>query len=564
MRVWSTSTGLDPTRLSPGHDLVLDLDRSHGDLAPWGVYVFDHLDIAHREGVDRAARKVFESWRGQVGDGLTRDEIPWAWVWEFEMHVTIVLVLAHALGLRRALRAVGAESVSVAGGDLRTSTIAAAAASDADIPVEIVPIDDSHAGQAGRGSRFAASRETLLGVASGLGFPAFLRRRVTLFLPYWPLMPVLDRMLDEEAWRPAVWLGRRPTNPRRTLRAALQGGWVGLPTLQDRRHAGGVADDVAERAGSPVSLLSEGIEVGPVLAPLLRELVAERAADDLALARMWDRVLRRGRVERIVCADDLNPLSRIVLVLARRHGVRTLAIAHGAFLIPQPVVDLDFADEVVLWSDAVAPPLTNLDRPIHVFGYPLPHSPTPYRRRTSDPTRPTALVLGQLGHFSTATIDARLTMRSYQAAAAAFFGVFPAGELILRPHPSEGPDPPAAIVYRFPGRRLRVERAADLGALLDEADLCIGGTSGATLQAAVEGVATAVLNLSGLRWPWPLGGDTDVPVAHSESELRAVLERFERSGSLPGQADLLRGLGADGGDAAGRVLAQLTLRPPAP
>ena len=64
--------------------------------------------------------------------------------------------------------------------------------------------------------------------------------------------------------------------------------------------------------------------------------------------------------------------------------------------------------------------------------------------------------------------------------------------------------------------------------------------------------------MTGFDWPWPLGGDTAVPVANSESQLADVLKSWRGGAVLPGREDLLDGLGADNGDATARLLAMIS------
>ena len=565
LTVWAGSSELDPGSLRPGADLVLDLAYGHADNAPSGVYAFDHLDLEQRAEIDRTAVRVLRAWRTRAGERLTRDGIRWSWVWEFEMHTLVVQLLAHAIGLRAALEATPVGSLELPDGDARTRRIAEAVAAAKGLSVKITGRPGLPGGPAAgpvpapNGGRLA---DRAFRAVSRLGFPSALRRGSILVYPYWPLLPTLDRMLAEPGWRPAVWLENRPTSPVRTLRAAARGGWVGVPGWRDRRHASREARELAAAIEPDPAFVIDGLDLRRPAAIELGELVLRRAEGDVAAARLWRRALGGGRIARVLLASDLEPRSRIPIEVARGYGLPTTAIAHGAFLIPQPVVDLDSADEVILWSRAIAPPLQNLDRPIHEVGYPLPHEPGPYRRFEGGPA-PRALVFGQLGHESTAAIDRRLTVASYQAAASAFFASFPGGELVIRPHPAEDGAAASVVAERFSGSRLRVDRATRIEELMEQADVCVGGTSAATLQAALARVPTAVLNLSGFDWPWPLGGETAVPVACSEGDLSSILELFREHGTLPGQGDLLRGLGATGEDSVAKILALLRVSPAA-
>jgi len=100
---------------------------------------------------------------------------------------------------------------------------------------------------------------------------------------------------------------------------------------------------------------------------------------------------------------------------------------------------------------------------------------------------------------------------------------------------------------------VRVDRTTPIEALLAGHDLCIGGASTATLQAALAGTPVVVLNVSGCAWPWPIGEDTAVPVAHGVEELATWLMRAARGERLPGHEDLVEALGARDGGAVSRL-----------
>ena len=64
-------------------------------------------------------------------------------------------------------------------------------------------------------------------------------------------------------------------------------------------------------------------------------------------------------------------------------------------------------------------------------------------------------------------------------------------------------------------------------------------------------------------WPWPVGGDTAVPVAFDEDGLAAALSRWASGERLPGREDLLGGLGAGRGDEGVERLLSAVMTPPA-
>jgi hypothetical protein len=142
----------------------------------------------------------------------------------------------------------------------------------------------------------------------------------------------------------------------------------------------------------------------------------------------------------------------------------------------------------------------------------------------------------------------------------------PHARVVLRPHPSDDPVPPAAVTELFDGSLVTVDKGTDILTLLGGSDLCIGASSTATFQTALVGTPVVVLNLSGFDWEWPLDEASDVPVAHTEQELAEWIDVWADSGVLPGREDLLDALGADGGDGCGRAVRLLrsTAAPDAP
>lgn len=564
MRVHTTSSGLDPAELRDGADVVLELDEAHGVDAPAGVLVDDYLSVEVREELDAAAVTALARWRAHYDELLTVEGVCLPFVREWPLLRLILPTARAAAGLSRAVERHRPRSFEVMDSHPHTHAVIAAVAKRAGVDV-IVP--EGAAAPARTRARWRPEplgrrlRRRVLRLATALGAPSLLRRDSVLIVSYWPLIPLLDRMLSDRGSRPAILLAKRPTGPRRILRTAMRGGWVGLPRPRRALRAPGPAAQAldAARSGPTSSLDLCGLPLGGLVHARALDLLRAGAGADLADAEVLRRAMSRGRATRLVAGSVVDPDTRLIVSVAGEAGIRTLLLAHGAYLLPQPLVDMELGDELALWSWSVAPPLSNRDRPIHVVGYPLPHAPPPTRELTRGRDDPTVVVLGQNGHPYTSTIDARVAMQQYTAAIRAVAARFPRAAVVLRPHPSADLGPLGSLVDRFPSMNVEIDATGAILELLGRADLCIGGSSAATLQAALVGTPVIVLNLSGFDWPWPIGGGTTVPVARSDAELRVSLDRWASTRTLPGRDDLLEGLGAHGSDATEHLLRILEL-----
>jgi hypothetical protein len=572
VRVWTSSAGLDPRALAAGQDVVLDLDPRHGAELENGVYVLDALDPADRFAVDRLALASMNEWRSRMDGPLTLDGICWAWVWELELYEIINPLAAAAVALRSTLAGTRADAVELMDTDPGTQQLARAVAEHLGLSTRSSP--EAAEAASLRPRRRSAPKMPLVrrvrrraaSLVTCLGVPTLMRRGSVLFRSYWQLMDVLDRMLEDPRARPAISIQKRPAGVRRQLRTALRGGWLGAPTPLDRGRGRRLVPKALAALDADPGFQVEGMELGPVLAPRLRALVERRLAGDAAHAAVLRRGLRPGRPARIIGPCDTEPPERLVVAVGREAGIPTLLVSHGAYMLHHELPDLEYSDEVVLWSREVAPRMTWDNRCINVVGYPLAHAPRPPRRLSSI-GRLRVAVLGQLWVETTSTIDKRVTARSYNTAVEAVLARFPDATVVLRPHPAAAEsrlrglpnmaehqrDIHDLLLRRFAGADLRIDGQTPIGELLADVDLLIGGSSTATLQAALVGTPTIVLNMTGVTWPWPLGGDTSVPVARSREELEAALERFQTEGIVPGAADLLAALGANGTDTVGEI-----------
>jgi hypothetical protein len=558
VNVHTTSAGLDPSTLAPVEDLVLAIDPRHGVDLPAGLLAHDHLDVGDRFRLDALALEALARWRAVNDEPLTFDGVCLPEIWTFKLYEAINRCLVTLLGLRAATERHGPRVLRPMGADPLTELVVLAAARAAAIPIAASPSPArpdpprwTPRVPAGRRARGA-----LIHAASRWGMPSRLRPGSTLFLSYWPLMPLLDRMLGDAARRPAIALEARPAKLQRSLRAARQGGWLGLASRDAAARAGARIGGVLRSLPEHPSIDVDGIAAG---APLHRAALQAMAgaAESLAAVPLIRRAFAGGRVHGVIGTYDLAPYARLVLSLARDAGVPTFCLAHGAYLLPQPVSDLELADEVALWSPAIAPPISNLERPIHVVGYPLPHRRTA-ARRFSRRRPPHATLLAQTSTPSTSTVDARVVMRHYVEGLEGIERSLPGATVVLRPHPSQGTPPLASLAARFGQLRLDVDRTSDVRRCLARTDVCVGGVSAATLECALVGTPVVVLNVTGFEWRWPLGGDTDVPVARSSGELSAWLDRWHADGMLAGADDLLDALGARDDDATERVVAALS------
>ena len=344
MRVHTTSRDLDPFALAPGSDLVLELDEAHGLDLPHGVLVDDHLSIEGRRAVDREALRALAEWRGLHDESLTVDGVCLPHLHEWALLAVLVRAGRAVAGLRRAIDRHHPPSVVVAGADAHTRAVAVAAAERSGVAVlaetDVTPSSSAAARRPeplGRRVRRGA-----IDLVTNLGVPSVLRRDSVVVVSYWPLTPLLDRMLDEGTSRPAVLLAKRPAGPSRILRTAARGGWVGLPSPRRVRRAAVSAADafraVAGGTARPLDLF--GCSTGDFLHSRLLDLLRPRAGADLAAAATLRRAFGRGRVTRVVGCSDVEGEARLVVTLAREAGIPVLLIAHGAYLLPQALPDM--------------------------------------------------------------------------------------------------------------------------------------------------------------------------------------------------------------------------------
>lgn len=562
MRLHMTSAGLEPTSLRPGHDLVIEADPIHGTDLPQGTVVDDHLGLEDRREVERVASGATAQWRAQMDPLLTVDGLCLPFIWEALIRRQLNRVTLISAGILAAVETYGPDQLELSGGDRATALLVEAVAAASGLSVEGEPVVSTAAGDGASAPRGRRIRRAALAPVRRAGIPSHLRQGSVLFVSYWPLEPLLDRMLEQRSGtRPAVFLDKLPSGVRRALRAAVRGGWVGSPAPSDRRVAGSAAARALKAAEAPPRVEGLGVSLGAAVHESIMPFARERITRDLARARMLRRVLARTPPACVVSAWDSEPDARLVVTIAKEAGIRTSILSHGAYLQPTLATDMDLGDEILLWSRAMERPTPPAGTPVHVVGYPVPHSPPPPTRRFRASAEPPRIVVIAQPAIHFPLIDRRIEMRQYLTAIDAIQAHAPSAVVVLRPHPERGRAAAASAAERCPAARIETDLSPSILDVVKRADLCIGTASAATLQAALVGTPVIALNLGEYDWLWPLGGDTSVPLARSGSELERWLERWLGGEQLPGQQDLLDGLGADGGDSSARMLEAIGAAP---
>jgi hypothetical protein len=562
MRVFKTSRGLDPVTLIPGEDLVLAIDETHGLDLPHGVLADDHLGLDARRAIDDACFGLPTRWQKACGEHFVADGMWLPWLWESDLVAEAMLPgLSGALSVRGALRRHRPSAVRVVHDDALTRHVVALAAGGTGLPVTCSDLSRPPPGPAPRPGPVARRlRRAVLRATTRFGAPSLVRADSVLVVAYWPLMPLLDRMLADRRWRPAVSLGSLPTGPRRSLRSAVRAGWVGLPGPRDRARGRRAASAMIERAAAatPPALEVLGLDMGPLLFDATLALARERAGADLARLAMLRRVFEGGHVRQVVVPYDISRDGRLVVSAAQEAGVPTLLLQHGAYFVRQALHDMEVSDDVAVWSDPRRfPRQPRFRRPPEIVGYPGPRPPRRVRPATRPPAATRILVLGYGFDRFTAKLDGRFPLRHYLTALRALTRCLPDATVVLRPHPSDDPAPTLQMLERFSRANVAIDLSVDVLEALSRCDLCVGVPSTATLQAALVGTPVIALNVSGFEWCWPLGATTRVPIARSEAELAGWLERWATGTQLPGREDLLAALGA--GDPAAAIERLLAL-----
>lgn len=543
LRLYASSTGLEPRRLVPGQDLVASVDPVHGLDLPAGVLLDDHLDLNDRLEIDSTALSALVRWRESNDEPLTVDGLCLPWLWELELYADVFLpVVRLAAGLGRALAAYGQPPVELCGANDELRTVATALGNV--IPGAPLPAPAPEASRATR-SREAALvrrlRRSLLGAAELAGFPSSLRPGAVVLLGYWHVVPLVDRLLTTRAARPAVALDAPIPGAWRSLAAARRGGWIGFPGPRQLRRGRRLAEQVLPHSSAPtIAQFRSG--VAAAIQQRIMRLGAARAARDLARWDLFRTAFGRPGLKSVVVPFDVTADARLVVGAAQAAGVRSIVVSHGAYVQAMAVNDFQVADIIALWSAASLPAVAARTEDVRITGYPGPRAAAVPPLEDRDEV---IAVLAQGPLRMTSLIDGRMLLLHYETAIRAAFEASPKARVILRPHPSHDPAIAESLRSRFPDADLSVDAESEILDLMARTKVCIGTYSTATFQAALAGAAVVALNLTGREWGWPLGGDTPVPVARTGAELTRWLESLRgHRGAPPGRDELLDALGA--------------------
>lgn len=559
LRVLSTTAQTPVGEWQPGREITLKLAEEHGLDAAHGVVVDDHLDAGMRTLVDADASRALARWRERNDPALTADGLCLPDVLHLALLAYVAVpTLAVATGLRRALENYGSDRVEIERLGAQETRLVRAVATDAGIPLVAREAPPPPRGKAVRHSQRGWS--PLDGILR-IGAPSLPRRGAVLILGYWHLAPLIDRLLAGEGPPPAIFITARPPGPARALRSAWAGGVVGAPAPWTVAHARRSLLGALRGIRAPSGVGG----IGPALAEELHRrfvaFVGARGPRHLAMGRVLLSVLRSRRIGQVVVPNDTMPEPRLAVLLARSAGVPTLVVQHGLYLagedaypLKEGVIDLGLADEVAVWSSPMIPPIGRVGRAIHVMGYPTAHRIEPARPRPSGALRVLVLIQGR--EPSTARVPERITSIQCLAALQGVQEVWPDARITLRPRPSADLGGVQVARARFPLLAVAIDQSTPIVDLARRHDVCIGVMSTATCEAALVGIPVVVLNVTGLEWGWPLGGETTVPIARTAPELAAILANLlgTNGGGPPGRQALLEALGATGEDGSERLV----------
>lgn len=542
MNLWWTAPGApEDSGLRAGQDLVVTAPASSIDRIERGVLLDDVLTPDDRTAIDRAAIKRMSDWKRERGAQLSPDGVSVVEIWELELFADVFLPEVKAyIGLERLFAAPQCSSAILHGADpLARTMIGALARSHG------MAILDGEPGASPRYPSSAASprpvppiRRCIEATFALTGVPHRVRGNA-LLVPYWHLEPVFTALATRGRCVPIFDFARpQRARPAALVGNLLRGGWIGRPSLRARSRSRRVLNAaILEVDRSTVRTPLEELLEGRALSFLL-----QRAGETVAEVANLRSALADEHVKIVVLPFDSPADTRVIVAAAKATQVPTLLVQHGYCVEPNDIDKL-LADVVAVWSVRDASQLAERrpDGEIVVTGNPgAPRSAA--RRATADSD--VALVLVEYESRLSARMPARIRMDHVRAALEGLAVARPGSDVVIRPHPGdEAPRMYDAVAGGFAGLKVRVDPETPIDELIAGSGLCVGATSTATLQAAVAGVPTVFLNVTGNPAAWPFDGESGVPVAGDAVELAAKIAALVPGAEGRGRADMCEALG---------------------
>jgi hypothetical protein len=555
MHVYANSRTLDPDALRSGRDVVLDIPLSHGLRVPEGVLIDDHLSRSQRRDIDCAARAAIEKWHARYDSVLAFGSLSVSDIWHSELFAEVFLPTARIMaGVRAAVASGGARQVVTHGLDPELAealSVALApipvAACDAG-PMQHYPGEDAAPkGTLRRAPRWQRLARALL---DAVGLPSLVRGRL-LIVSYYSTEPVLAWLAAGNGPSPVVYTAFPPPLDV-AARAALRGGWTGLPGTRSLRRAASLLDRHLARAGA----IDQGELLEPASDALLHRralrCLSDRAAGTLALGWLMERQLDRRRINSILVPFDHEPVAKILVRAAQARGIPVLALQHG-YEPRKSFHPGEICGTLGAWSQWDLEALPAERQPhARVVGNTGLGSMASKRPVRGEPLHAVIIVEHSL-RFTT-LIDRRITARHL---AVALDGLRRSGRrwrITVRPHPADDVAEFQALAAQLGGTPIDVDAESPILDLLSSADVCIGAVSTASLQTALTDTRLVMLMPERIDCVPPLDGSAGLLFATDAAGLDEALYAALNSSELPGIQDLLEALGHGSVDPVGSTL----------
>jgi len=352
---------------------------------------------------------------------------------------------------------------------------------------------------------------------------------------------VLGRLCAELARRgqETAWLCDEPV-----LKARLRMPRVAQLVCEGRRGE----QNRFENVEVPSLRTDDGVELAGPVRCWLERTRQEHGPRWTRWLEAMERHFARFRPDRLILSEDATPFSRAAVLTARRHGVRSVVVQHGA-----PGVRFGFApllaDAFAAWDDASREQLiawgVESERIAVTGSLPLERSRARLSSRRTLRTpgkRITVMVLASVPARDERpdAVEYHLTRETHVGMlrdAAAALGSLDNARVIVKLHPrcTDATEWRAAL-NKYPALKVQVVQKGHWTDWLTQADAVISCGSSAGIEAAQSGWPVVQLLPEGsgevLASPhWGLIGS-----ARSAAELRAMLQRALRRGRRPMEA----------------------------